>query len=119
MIEKQETSFQPNTFYSCTGKVAGFLDHHIMVRPPQRIQDYVFIVMPDTWYLHDKAARDSIPTPPSVTTPAKQPSTNPSNRANFMSPSTRATPQARAPTTNTAPFTGQTSHTESTNLTPC
>ena len=119
MMEKQETNFQPNTLFSCTGKVAGFLDHHIMVKSPLRTQDYVFIVVPDTWYIHDKPARDSISTPSSVTTPTKQPSMNPSNQANFMSPSTRPIQQARGPTTNTASFTGQTSHTESTNLITC
>ena len=85
MVERQETHFQPNTLFSCTGKVVGFLDHRVMIHPPQR-QDYVFTVVPDTWYFHDRTGRDSISTLPAVTTPAKQPSVNDVGRAKFMSP---------------------------------
>jgi hypothetical protein len=53
MIDRQETQFQQNTLFSCTGKVAGFLDHCNMVHPPQLPEDHVFIIIPDTWQFHD------------------------------------------------------------------
>lgn len=34
--------------FTCTGKVAGFLEHRIMVHPSNLAQDYAFIVVPDT-----------------------------------------------------------------------
>jgi hypothetical protein len=119
LIDRRETHFQSNTLFFCTGKVAGFLDHRIMVHPPQLTQDKVFIIMLDTWDFFKKAGRDSISTSPSVTTLAKQPFTNPSSQAKFMSPSNWATQQATTPTMSTVSSTGQTSCTESTRLTPC
>lgn len=112
MIERQETQFQPNTLFSCSGKVAGFLDHNIMIHPPQLTQDYVFIVVPDTWQFYDKTTLDSIFASSSASTPAKQPSKKMSGRSKFYSPSTPVTQQSTSPTTTT------TSHTQSTNLTP-
>ncbi|OCK91225.1 uncharacterized protein K441DRAFT_730330 [Cenococcum geophilum 1.58] len=119
LIDKRETHFQSNTLFFCTGKVAGFLNHRIMIHPPQLTQDKIFIIVPDTWDFFKKAGRDSISTSPLVTTPAKQPFTNPSGRAKFMSPSNRATQQAITPTMSIISSTGQTSRTESTRLTPC
>jgi hypothetical protein len=118
MVEKQETHFQPNTFFSCTGKVAGFLDHHIMVHPPQFTQDHVFIVVPETWKFHDKTGKDSITTSPSATTPAKQPSTTPSGRAKFRLLPKPTTQRPTTPMTTTSPSIEQVSHTEPANLTP-
>jgi len=112
MTERQGTHFQSNTLFSCTGKVAGFLDHRIMINPPQLTQDYVFIVVPDTWQFHHKASLDSISISPSATTPAKQPLTKATGRSKFISPSTPVAQRATSPTTTT------TSHTEPTNLTP-
>ncbi|CZR50275.1 uncharacterized protein PAC_00147 [Phialocephala subalpina] len=57
MVERQDTQFQPNTAFTCTGKVAGFLGHHAMVQPPQLRQEYVFTVVPDTWTFLDKMSR--------------------------------------------------------------
>lgn len=108
MIERQETYFQRNTLFSCTGKVAGFLDHRIMVHPPQLTQDYVFIVVPDTWQFYDKATLNSIFTSPSATTPAKQPPTKASSRSKFLSPSTRVTQRATIPTVTTTSQIGPT-----------
>lgn len=119
MIEKQETVFQSNTLFSCTGKVAGFLNHHVMLHPPRLARDYIFIVVPDTWKFHDNTGRGSISALPSATTPAKQPSTDPFDRAKFMSPSKRAPKRAATPTVTTALSTGQASHTELSSLTPC
>jgi hypothetical protein len=119
LIDKRETHFQTNTSFFCTGKVAGFLDHRIMIHPPQLPQDKVFIIVPDTWDFFKKADRDSIYTSSSVATPAKQPFTNLSGRAKFVSPSNRATQQAITPTMSTVSSTEQTSRIESTRLTPC
>ena len=55
LIDKRETHFQTNTSFFCTGKVAGFLDHRIMIHPPQLPQDKVFIIVPDTWDFFKKA----------------------------------------------------------------
>ncbi|KAF4445855.1 L-amino acid oxidase [Fusarium austroafricanum] len=44
------------------GKVAGLLDHRVMVHPPGFQRDYVFIVVPDSWTFLDK-----------TTTPTTQP----------------------------------------------
>ena len=52
----------------------------------QLTQDYVFIVLPDTWNFHDKTGQDSISISSLVTTPAKQPSTDPFER-NSLQPS--------------------------------
>ena len=119
MIKKNETEFQPNTIFSCTGKVAGFLDHSVMISPPQLAQDYIFIVVPDNWQFYDKTSLDSVSISPSVATPAKQPSMNRVDMAKFISPSKRVTQQATVPTTNATSFTEQTSHTEPTSLIPC
>jgi hypothetical protein len=118
MIERKETHFQSNALLSCTGKVAGFLDHRIMLHPPQLTQDYVFIVVPDTWQFHDKAGRDSISASPSVTTPAKQLSTDPFDPARFMSPSKPVIHQTTNSTMATALFTGQPPHAEPASSTP-
>jgi hypothetical protein len=122
MADRKETHFQSNVLLSCTGKVAGFLDHRIMVHPPQLAQDFVFIVVPDTWQFLDKAGQDSISTPlaPSVTTPAKKPPTDPFDPARFMSPSKPITRQTTTPTMttrSTVTLSDQASHTEPTNLT--
>jgi hypothetical protein len=118
MIERKETQFQLNVSLSCTGKVAGFLDHRIMVHPPQFTQDYVFIVVPDTWQFHDNASRDSISTSPLVTTPAKQPSADPFDPARFMSPSKPVTQQTTNSTMGMASFTRQPPHADPASLTP-
>jgi len=67
MVDKPDTSFQPSTMFSCTGKVAGFLNHRNMVHPPLFPQDHVFIVVPDSWTFHDRPARSSVAT--SLATP--------------------------------------------------
>jgi hypothetical protein len=58
MTDTQDTQFQPNTLLTCTGKVVGFLDHRIMVHPPDLEQDYTFIVVLDTWILLPRASSE-------------------------------------------------------------
>ncbi|KAH6870901.1 hypothetical protein B0T10DRAFT_593061, partial [Thelonectria olida] len=55
MTERRDTQFQSNVLLTCTGKVAGVLDHRLMVQPPALRQDYVFIVVPDSWTFLDMA----------------------------------------------------------------
>jgi len=90
MVERRETQFQRYTLFICTGKVAGFINRRIMVYPPELAQDYVFIVVLDTWTFYDKAELDSIAALPSATTPTKRPSTDIFDKAKFMSPSKQA-----------------------------
>ena len=94
MVERQDTQFQPNTGFTCTGKVAGFLAHHTMVQPPQLKQDYVFIVVPDTWTFLDKMSQAFTSTSPLSASLTKQTSTLPSTRSKFLSPSKRTAEQA-------------------------
>ncbi|OAQ57861.1 hypothetical protein VFPPC_12426 [Pochonia chlamydosporia 170] len=71
MIEKPESQFHPGSPFSCTGKIAGLLDHTIMKQPPELQRDYVFIVVPDTWTFPDKNAAASASTTLPPTTPTK------------------------------------------------
>jgi hypothetical protein len=122
MVDKQETCFKPNTLFSCVGKVAGFLDHSLMVYPPQLTQDYIFIIVPDDWRFWDKKSLDSISVSPSKTTPTKQPSTDPFDPARFISQpkqtTQQATQQAVTPTMTAALFNGQKSNSEPTDPIP-
>jgi hypothetical protein len=86
--------------FSCTGKVAGFLSHKLMVQAPQMQQDYVFIVVPDTWIFHDKTMKAPISIPSQIATLDKKSSTaNFFDKSKFLSPSKR---QPREPSTPTA-----------------
>ncbi|XP_044714778.1 uncharacterized protein HRG_11813 [Hirsutella rhossiliensis] len=58
MTERRDSQFQSNALFTCTGKIAGLLDHQIMKHAPAFDQDYIFIVVPDTWTFHDKAMSD-------------------------------------------------------------
>lgn len=97
IAERQNTQFQPNTTFNCTGRIAGFLNHHIMVHPPQLPQDYVFIVVPDSWSFLEKSPRDSLSTSTPTTTSAKRSSSDP--RSKFMSPAKRKSDQLSDPVT--------------------
>ncbi|UPK92187.1 hypothetical protein LCI18_003122 [Fusarium solani-melongenae] len=44
MTERRASQFQAKTQFTCTGKVAGLLDHRVMVHTPGFQRDYVFIV---------------------------------------------------------------------------
>ncbi|RTE68350.1 hypothetical protein BHE90_017273 [Fusarium euwallaceae] len=78
MAERRDTQFQSNVLLTCTGKVAGLLGHHLMVQPPTLEQDYVFIVVPDSWTFLDKGVSGPIsPTPPpGAATSALRPSSS-------------------------------------------
>ncbi|KAH8695751.1 hypothetical protein GQ44DRAFT_719376, partial [Phaeosphaeriaceae sp. PMI808] len=87
MMERSNTQFQPNTLFHCTGRLAGFLDHRIMVHPPSLAQDYVFIIVPENWDFFTNSSRNTALTASPIATPAKQSSADP--RSKFMSPSKR------------------------------
>ncbi|KAF2186115.1 hypothetical protein K469DRAFT_687510 [Zopfia rhizophila CBS 207.26] len=65
--------------------------------PPQLPQDYVFIVVPDSWSFLEKSSRDSLSTSPPTTTSAKRSSSDP--RSKFMSPAKRKSDQLSDPVT--------------------
>jgi hypothetical protein len=120
MIEKKESLFQPNTLFSCTGKVAGFLNHNLMVYPPQLTQDYIFMVVPDDWQFWDKKTLDSISVSPSKksTTPDQQPSTDPLDLARYMSRPRQTTQQPMTPTKATITAASVTEVEQTSNIDP-
>ncbi|KAK4089236.1 hypothetical protein Purlil1_6225 [Purpureocillium lilacinum] len=72
MSERRDSQFQPNALFSCTGKIAGLLDHCSMTRAPDLEQDYVFIVVPDTWSFPDRVKSGQASTAPLLpTTPSR------------------------------------------------
>ncbi|KAF7534595.1 hypothetical protein G7Z17_g13343 [Cylindrodendrum hubeiense] len=79
MTERADSQFTPGTTFTCTGKVAGLLRHGLMAQPPDLEQDYVFIVVPDTWTFGPRpsGAAATVPKTPTkakalseITTPA-------------------------------------------------
>ncbi|KAM4055599.1 hypothetical protein HRG_008536 [Hirsutella rhossiliensis] len=56
MAERRDSQFHTNISFTCTGKVAGLLDHRVMVHQPSSDRDYIFIVVPDSWTFLDKTA---------------------------------------------------------------
>jgi hypothetical protein len=97
MTERQRSQFQPNTTFNCTGRVVGFLNHDIMVNPPQLREDYVFIVVPDSWAFQEKSLRDYSSTSSLSPTSAKR---SPSDaRSKFISPTKRKFDHSSDPVT--------------------
>ncbi|KAM4062524.1 integrase core domain-containing protein [Hirsutella rhossiliensis] len=72
MAERQDSQFQPNVPFTCTGKVAGLLRHDVMLYPPGSYRDNVFIVVPDSWTFLDKAAAAVTTMAPLLSTPQRQ-----------------------------------------------
>jgi hypothetical protein len=101
MAERSNTQFQPNITFNCTGRVAGLLNHQIMVHPPQLPQDYVFIIVPDSWSFLERPSRDSLAAPSSATTSTRQSSSDP--RSKFMSPAKRKSEHLSPPITPKTP----------------
>ncbi|KAH6871910.1 hypothetical protein B0T10DRAFT_589319 [Thelonectria olida] len=95
MTERRDTQFQSNVLLTCTGKVAGLLDH----------RSYVFIVVPDSWTFLNKGVPGSVPPTPSPGTEASAfCSSSPSHapleafKAKFTSRRPAATLPAATPT---------------------
>lgn len=97
MADRPNTQFQANATISCTGRVVGLLDHDMMLHPPQLPQDYVFIVVPDSWSFQESAGRSTASMSLQRTPPAKQVSSDP--RSNFLSPARRKFDQPLGPLT--------------------
>ncbi|KJZ68636.1 hypothetical protein HIM_11975 [Hirsutella minnesotensis 3608] len=76
MAERRDSHFQANIHFTCTGKVAGLLDHRLMVHPPGFDRDYVFIVVPDSWTFLDKATTAATASALPLATPAKLPTSS-------------------------------------------
>ncbi|PVH91479.1 hypothetical protein DM02DRAFT_734164 [Periconia macrospinosa] len=107
MMERPNTQFQPNTLFHCTGRLAGFLDHRIIVHPPSLAQDYVFIIVPENWDFFAKSSKNTISTAYPIASTAKQSSADP--RSKFMSPKKRKPDQLSDPETpKTSPDRGAT-----------
>ncbi|EXU94843.1 hypothetical protein X797_012072 [Metarhizium robertsii] len=79
MIDRQDTQFQPGAPFTCTGKVAGLLDHALMARPPELERDHVLIVVPDTWTFLDRNAATSSSSVHQQLTPSKASTPAPSS----------------------------------------
>ncbi|KJZ68888.1 hypothetical protein HIM_11721 [Hirsutella minnesotensis 3608] len=76
MAERRDSHFQASIHFTCTGKVAGLLDHRLMVQPPGSDRDYVFIVVPDSWTFLDKATTSAATSALPLATPAKRPTSS-------------------------------------------
>ncbi|KAM4061648.1 hypothetical protein HRG_013272 [Hirsutella rhossiliensis] len=72
MAERRDSQFQTNISFTCTGKVAGLLDHRVMVHQPSSDRDYVFIVVPDSWTFLDKTATTAAASALALTSPPKR-----------------------------------------------
>ncbi|KAJ3453747.1 hypothetical protein MRS44_018379 [Fusarium solani] len=73
MAERRDSQFQASAQFTCTGKVAGLLDHRVMVHPPGFKRDYVFIVVPDSWTFLDRTTTTATqPALPLSTPPNRQ-----------------------------------------------
>ncbi|KAM4063465.1 hypothetical protein HRG_013980 [Hirsutella rhossiliensis] len=103
MTERRDSQFQPNALLTCTGKIAGLLDHQIMTHAPAFEQDYIFIVVPDTWTFLDRAMSNQASATQLLPTTPKGSVGNPSDYsdalARFTSTKKRnAAPSGASPT---------------------
>ncbi|KAM4055577.1 hypothetical protein HRG_008555 [Hirsutella rhossiliensis] len=72
MAERRDSQFHTNISFTCTGKVAGLLDHRVMVHQPSSDRDYIFIVVPDSWTFLDKTATTAAASALALTSPPKR-----------------------------------------------
>ena len=107
MAERRDTQFQSNVLLTCTGKVAGLLGHHLMVQPPGLAQDYVFIVVPDSWTFLDRGVSVSASPMPSPTAAASAPPSSSPDRTPFEE--IRASFTSRRPAALPTPLPRETS----------
>ncbi|KAM4067471.1 hypothetical protein HRG_001397 [Hirsutella rhossiliensis] len=104
MTERGDSQFQPNALFTCTGKIAGLLDHQIMTHAPAFDQDYIFIVVPDTWTFLDRAMSNQASATLLPTTP-KGTVGNPSDYSDALArfTSTKKRKAAQSPASPTPP----------------
>ncbi|KJZ70760.1 hypothetical protein HIM_09844 [Hirsutella minnesotensis 3608] len=103
MTERADSQFQPNALFTCTGKIAGLLDHQVMTHAPAFEQDYIFIVVPDTWTFHDRAMSNQASATQLLPTTPKGTVGNPSDYSDALARFTstrkrKAAPNGASPT---------------------
>ncbi|KJZ71287.1 hypothetical protein HIM_09297 [Hirsutella minnesotensis 3608] len=103
MTERPDSQFQPDALLTCTGKIAGLLDHQIMTHAPAFEQDYIFIVVPDTWTFHDRAMSNQASATQLLPTTPKRTVGNPSDYSDALARFTstkkrKAAPNGASPT---------------------
>ncbi|KJZ69281.1 hypothetical protein HIM_11317 [Hirsutella minnesotensis 3608] len=103
MTERADSQFQPNALFTCTGKIAGLLDHQVMTHAPAFEQDYIFIVVPDTWAFHDRAMSNQASATQLLPTTPKRTVGNPSDYSDALARFTstrkrKAAPNGASPT---------------------
>ncbi|KAM4063296.1 hypothetical protein HRG_013854 [Hirsutella rhossiliensis] len=74
LAERSASPFLPGIPFTCTGKVAGLLDHGVMCVPPGSDRDYVFVVVPDSWTFHDRSSAAAASASPLAQPLRRQPS---------------------------------------------
>ncbi|KJZ69030.1 hypothetical protein HIM_11573 [Hirsutella minnesotensis 3608] len=79
MTERRDSQFQPNSLFTCTGKIVGLLDHRIMTHAPGFEQDYVLIIVPDTWTFLDRVISNQASATQVMPTTPKPSMRNPSD----------------------------------------
>lgn len=87
--------FQKNSLFYCQGKVAGLLDHSLLLNSTNiSIDDHILIVTPDTWTFHESSNSAPPPTPDSSlkTDPSKK--TSWKDRSHFLTPSKKHLPDS-------------------------
>ncbi|KAM4061309.1 hypothetical protein HRG_013052 [Hirsutella rhossiliensis] len=105
MTERGDSQFQPNALFTCTGKIAGLLDHQIMTHAPAFDQDYIFIVVPDTWTFLDRAMSNQASATQLLPTTPKGTVGNPSDYSDALArfTSTKKRKAAQSPASPTPP----------------
>ncbi|KJZ75813.1 hypothetical protein HIM_04637 [Hirsutella minnesotensis 3608] len=97
IVERRHSQFQPGAPFTCTGKVAGLLAHNVARQPPAFGQDYIFIVVPDTWTFLDKASFDQPPTTRFPPTTPRRPTNSASEYDDAMARFTSTKKRQRPP----------------------
>ncbi|KAI5455842.1 hypothetical protein BGZ63DRAFT_409495 [Mariannaea sp. PMI_226] len=73
MAEREESPFQPNALFTCTGNVISILNHDLMVNPPEHADDYVLVVVPNSFsWLHRNQASTLPPSTPTTSPTSHQ-----------------------------------------------
>ncbi|KAM4063260.1 hypothetical protein HRG_010194 [Hirsutella rhossiliensis] len=105
MTERHDSQFQPNALFTCTGKITGLLDHQIMKHVPAFDQDYIFIVVPDTWTFLDRAMSNQVSATQLLPTTPKGTVGNPSDYSDELArfTSTKKRKAAQSPAFPTSP----------------
>lgn len=96
LVNRPDSAFQSTSSLVCTGKVAGLLHHNLMVNPPLLTQDYIFIVVPDSWTFQQTPVSSTVTTQGTkvpVLSPTTQRPTVRNAISQFSTPRKRKAPQ--------------------------